>query len=202
MSTLICSVFPPKGGRLHSHTQRQTDSTVSCHSTFTHFALIQSLASIHFGNCCSTSHPSNWHFQSELEKCITLNHPKTQFWKTIWNLKAFASSSGHSVADGCFVKANQSAGFCLFIYPMKSLWYMESFWLGKQWGVIHIECNSQSSISHYQTTRLAMSVITYGNDVFRFTLCDCALLKLQNVVYSHKSPPKKSTIFTLFIGIQ
>lgn len=73
--------------------------------------------------------------QSELEKCITLNHPKHSLGKTIWNLKGFFSSSGHSVADSCFMKANQSGAFCLFIYP---LCYVKTFWLGKHRGLIHV----------------------------------------------------------------
>lgn len=71
-------VSTPKEKGFTSSSPRRTDSVVRCHSTVSHFALIQSSAWIQFGNCCRTSNPSNWHFQSEPEKCITLNLPKNE----------------------------------------------------------------------------------------------------------------------------
>lgn len=107
---LFC--FHPHGGRrLHSHTQKQTDSSGSRQSTFTLFAPTQRFDfNSFFGNCCSTSKPSIWHFQGELEKkmSITFKPRRTLvFEKTMWNLKGFACSVGHKVADSHFMQENQ-----------------------------------------------------------------------------------------------
>lgn len=63
--------------------------------------------------------------QSELEKCITLNHCKHSFGKQseTWSFFSPFGSSGRNVAGSCLMKANQSGEFCLFIYPLKSFWY-------------------------------------------------------------------------------
>ncbi len=115
VNTYLFRLPLPKGGRHQSHTHRQTDSTVSCHSTFTHFALIQSFASIHFGNYCATSNPSNWHFQSELEKCIALKHPQPSFWKQFENLKGFCRQF-RSECGWQLLHESKSISWVLFIH--------------------------------------------------------------------------------------
>lgn len=89
------------------------------------------------------------------KKSITLNHPKPSFEKQFESWRGLPAVQVIAVLTAASWK--QINQFCLFIYPMKSFfWYMKSIWLGKQWGVIHIECISHSCMSHYQTTRLAL----------------------------------------------
>lgn len=78
-------VNTPPPHPVHPHPQRWADSTVSCHRTFTHFALIQSSASIHFGNCFSTSNPSNWHFQRTWKMYYFEPHRMQFFFFFFWD---------------------------------------------------------------------------------------------------------------------
>lgn len=174
MSTLIYSVFLPKGGRLHSLSQRQTDSTVSCHSTFTHFALIQSLASIHFGNCCATSNPSKWHFQSKPEKYITLKHPKPSFEKQSKTSRSFSAVQVHSFVATCILKANQSARFCLsneITLVHGKFLTVQTVRIDLNWMHLPIHACLITKLTrwhcHSQNNR------NYGNDAFKFKPCDC-----------------------------
>lgn len=151
------------------HPQRRQSSlthpeinTISCHSTFTHFAvLLQYISGIVAVPQTHQTDTSEWTW-----KMYYFIHPKPSSGKQFEIWGGFFGRSGHSVAGSCFMKANQSGGFRLFIYPQKSLWYVESFWLGKQWGVIHVLSLMHGSLpkiiywhcqSHYSDN--------YGNDV-------------------------------------
>lgn len=71
--------------------------------------------------------------------------------------EGFCSRTSHCVAE------SKSISWVLFIHlSMKSMWYMESFWLGKQWGVIHIECIFRSCVSNYLTNRRKCSCPLFG----------------------------------------
>lgn len=64
-------IFLPQRYRRQSHNQISADSTVNCHSTFTHFALIQSSSSIQFGNCCGVSSHQNDILRAEMHYFVS-----------------------------------------------------------------------------------------------------------------------------------